>query len=193
MVNIGLSARTTCRISNGSGPCTRHPRMGRRGIDVYVNGNYIAAMLDPGPPTHSDSDGIVNYTISQLAGEFSVTARTLRHYEEQGIVRPRRVGQRRLYSRRDRGRLRLALQGRRIGFALAEIREMLDLYDLKDGQETQLRISLEKFRERVAGLKKQRREIDIVIGELQKTCTIVETMLKARTGPEGNGNTGGAA
>jgi len=149
-------------------------------------------MLDPGTSTPSDREGIVNYTISQLADEFCVTARTLRHYEEHGIVCPRRAGQRRLYSRRDRGRLQLALQGRRVGFALAEIREMLDLYDLRDGQETQLRISLEKFRERVDGLKAQRREIDSVIGELQKSCTIVEAKLKAKTLPGGSGQNEGA-
>ncbi len=162
-------------------------------IDVYVNGNYADRMPDPHTPAPSDRESIVIYSISQLADEFGVTARTLRHYEEQGIVCPRRVGQRRLYSRRDRGRLRLALQGKRVGFALAEIREMLDLYDLKDGQETQLRISLDKFRERVSGLKNQRREIDIVIGELQKTCTIVESMLKSRTMAGENGKAGDMA
>ncbi|VAW13445.1 Predicted transcriptional regulator LiuR of leucine degradation pathway, MerR family [hydrothermal vent metagenome] len=147
-------------------------------MDVYVNVNYAGAMSAPGTPTHGNTNGAVFFTISQLADEFGITARTLRHYEDQGIVSPRRSGQRRLYGRRDRARLRLALQGRRVGFTLAEIREMLDLYTLRDGQETHLRISLEKFRERVSRLKNQRREIDIVIAELQKTCTIVEAMLK---------------
>ena len=135
-------------------------------------------MDEPRAPTSTDADGAVCFTISRLADEFGVTARTLRHYEDQGIVSPRRAGQRRIYSRRDRGRLRLALQGKRVGFSLAEIREMLDLYDLKDGRETQLLTSLEKFRERVAELKSQRREIDAVIHELQKTCAIAEAMLK---------------
>jgi DNA-binding transcriptional MerR regulator len=131
------------------------------------------------------------YTISELAGEFGVTARTLRHYEAEGILSPGRDGQKRLYSRRDRGRLRLALQGRRVGFSLAGIREMLDLYDLKDGGEAQLHFSLERFRERIGQLEDQRREIDIAIAELTKTCDIVEGLLRARPCEQGRNNLGG--
>ena len=123
------------------------------------------------------------YTIGELAGEFGVSTRTLRHYEEQGIVAPQRKGQRRIYSRRDRGRLRLALQGKRVGFSLAEIREMLDLYDLKDGQVAQLRFARARFGERIADLVAQRREIDIAVAELEKVRGIVDGMLgKAETG-----------
>lgn len=118
-----------------------------------------------------------SFTISQLAHEFDVTPRTLRHYEEEGLISPRRKGQRRIYSRRDRGRLRLTLQGKRVGFSLAEIREMLDLYDLKDGQETQMAFSLERFRERIVGLQNQRKEIDATIAELEQNCRKIEGML----------------
>jgi len=125
------------------------------------------------------------YTITELANEFGVTARTLRHYEERGIVSPRRAGQKRLYSRRDRGRMRLALQGKRVGFSLAEICELLDLYDIKDGQETQMRNCLKRFRERVADLEAQRREIDGLIAELNQACGKAEAKLFS-------GNVGGS-
>ena len=78
------------------------------------------------------------FTIRDLVKECGVTARTLRFYEEKGLLSPRRHGQDRLYSRRDRARLKYVLMGKRVGFSLDEVREMLDLYDLGDGQETQL-------------------------------------------------------
>jgi len=125
----------------------------------------------------SGGSGAASFTISQLALEFDITPRTLRHYEEAGLICPRRKGQRRIYSRRDRGRLRLALQGKRVGFSLAEIREMLDLYDLRDGQETQMKVSLVRFRECISRLQTQRREIDATIAELEQSCSKVEAML----------------
>lgn len=118
------------------------------------------------------------FTISDLAAEFSLTTRTLRFYEAKGLLAPTRRGQTRLYSRRDRGRLKLILQGKRVGFALDEIKEMLDLYDLKDGQTIQLRVSLSRFRERIGDLERQKTDIDEAIADLQRTCGIVEGMLK---------------
>ncbi|PLX44469.1 MAG: transcriptional regulator [Hyphomicrobiales bacterium] len=123
-----------------------------------------------------------SFTIGQLAREFDITARTLRFYEDKGLIAPRRRGRQRIYSRRDRARLKLILQGKRVGFALSEIKEMLDLYDLRDGQETQMRVSLQRFRERIAGLERQRHEIDQAIDDLNRTCTVIEDLLKERTG-----------
>ena len=74
------------------------------------------------------------FTIGDLAREFGVTLRTLRFYEDKDLIRPRRQGLNRLYGRRDRARLKLILLGKKVGFSLAEIKEMLELYDLRDGQ-----------------------------------------------------------
>src|SRR5215216_1369232 len=120
------------------------------------------------------------FTIRDLVNECSVTARTLRFYEEKGLLHPRRDGLERLYSRRDRARLKYVLMGKSVGFSLDEVREMLDLYDLGDGQETQLRVALSKFRERVARLERQKGDIDRVIEELRRAGETVESMLDRR-------------
>ena len=120
------------------------------------------------------------FTIRELARECGVTARTLRFYEEKGLLNPRRNGQERLYSRRDRARLKYVLMGRNVGFSLDEVREMLDLYDLGDGQETQLRVASAKFRDRIARLEHQRTEIDSVMEELRRASEQVERMLTDR-------------
>jgi DNA-binding transcriptional MerR regulator len=117
------------------------------------------------------------FTIRDLAQECGVTARTLRFYEEKGLLNPRRNGLDRLYSRRDRARLKYILMGRNVGFSLDEVREMLDLYDVGDGQETQLRVALAKFHERLAWLERQKADIERVMEELRSACGTVERML----------------
>ncbi len=117
------------------------------------------------------------FTISDLSCEFEVTTRTLRFYETKGLLQPRRRGQTRLYSRRDRARLKLILQGKRVGFSLTDIKEMLDLYDLKDGKATQLRVSLRRFKERISDLERQKIDVEEAITDLNRTCQIVEGML----------------
>ncbi len=117
------------------------------------------------------------FTITELRREFDVSARTLRFYEDKGLLTPHRDGQARIYGYRDRARLGLVLRGKRMGFSLAEIKEMLDLYNLKDGQVTQLEVSLEKSRERIASLHEQRNEIDDVISDLERACDVIEGML----------------
>ena len=92
------------------------------------------------------------YTIGELAREFDVTLRTLRFYEDKGLVNPRRDGATRIYTRRDRGRLKLVLMGKRVGFSLSQIREMLDLYDFRHGQVSQMRVAIERFNEQIAVL-----------------------------------------
>jgi len=120
------------------------------------------------------------YSITELRREFDVTARTLRFYEDKGLLSPLRDGQARIYSYRDRARLGLILRGKRMGFSLADIKEMLDLYNLKDGQVTQLEVSLAKSRERIGALRQQRREIDGTISDLERACEVIEGMLKER-------------
>ncbi len=117
------------------------------------------------------------FTIGDLAKEFDVSLRTLRFYEDKDLIHPRRDGVTRIYSRRDRARLKLVIMGKHVGFSLKEIKEMLDLYDLKDGQSTQLKVSLKRFNEQIALLEKQKRDVEQAIGELSQTVMIVEGML----------------
>ncbi len=118
-----------------------------------------------------------SYTIQRLAKEFGVTSRTLRFYETKGLLHPTRKGQSRVFSHRDRGRLKLILRGKRLGFSLAEIKEMLDLYNLGDGQVEQLRVTLDKVHRRIGELEQQRVDIDAALGELQEGCRQIESLL----------------
>src|ERR1051325_10761804 len=120
------------------------------------------------------------FTIRDLAREFSVSARTLRFYEEKGLINPSRRGEQRLYSRRDSARLAYVLAGKQVGFSLEEVREMLDLYDLGDGQVTQLKVALAKFGERIERLEKQKTDIDRVVAELTRASDAMKAKLIAR-------------
>ena len=120
------------------------------------------------------------YSITELCREFDVTPRTLRFYEQKGLLHPARRGWTRLFSYRDRARLQLILRGKKVGFALEEIKEMLDLYNLRDGQLTQLRIASTKMRERLEALRKQRVELEDAIADLERTVVVVDGMLKER-------------
>lgn len=120
------------------------------------------------------------YSITELCREFNVTPRTLRFYEQKGLLSPARRGWTRLFSYRDRARLQLVLRGKRVGFTLEEIKEMLDLYNLRDGQVTQLKVASVKMRERLEALRKQRLELEDAIADLERTCDIVDGMLRER-------------
>jgi DNA-binding transcriptional MerR regulator len=119
----------------------------------------------------------VTYSITQLAEEFGLTTRAIRFYEDKGLLSPERQGQSRIYHPRDRARLILIVRGKLVGLALSEIKEILSLYDLEDGCETQNRVAIEKFRRRIASLEKQRREIDLQISALQEGCNRLERQL----------------
>ena len=106
------------------------------------------------------------YTITDLAREFGVTTRTLRHYEDQGLVTPARDGINRIYSHRDRVRLKLALRGKRLGFSLSEIRELFQLYDLANDERRQLEEFAVKLERRRAQLEQQREDIEVMLNEI---------------------------
>lgn len=106
------------------------------------------------------------YTISELAQEFGVTTRTLRHYEDQGLVTPTRDGINRIYSHRDRVRLKLALRGKRLGFSLSELRELFRLYDLANDERRQLEEFAVKLERRRAQLEQQREDVEVMLNEI---------------------------
>ncbi len=131
-----------------------------------------------------DSTKKTQFSIGDLAKEFDCTLRTLRFYEDKGLLNPKRDGLNRVYTRRDRARLKLVLMGKRVGFSLTEIRDMLDLYDLRDGQVTQLRVALSRFNEQISVLENQRKDIEQAIEELSRTVEIVSGMLKHKEAEE---------
>lgn len=117
------------------------------------------------------------FSIRQLCREFGVTARALRFYEDKDLLHPGRRGQTRVYAARDRARLQLILQGKRVGFSLIEIREMLDLYDRKDGNAVQMAVSLKKFRRQLEALTRQREDLEAAIKTLSAGCNWLEHRL----------------
>ena len=106
------------------------------------------------------------YTITELATEFDVTTRTIRHYEDEGLLTPRREGTNRLFSNRDRVRLKLALRGKRLGFSLAEIRELFNLYDLARDEKQQMEEFMTKLARRREMLEQQREDIEVMLNEI---------------------------
>ncbi|MGB3553463.1 MAG: MerR family DNA-binding transcriptional regulator [Jannaschia sp.] len=107
-------------------------------------------------------------TIREMCDAFDVTPRTLRFYEAKELLAPKREGQKRLFTRRDRARLKLILRGKRFGFSLEEIRQLLDLYDLGDGQFRQLSRAHDVGRERLAEMTTQRDELTAAVADLEE-------------------------
>ncbi len=122
-------------------------------------------------------------TIREMCDAFEVTPRTLRFYEAKELLFPIREGQKRLFTRRDRARLKLILRGKRFGFSLEEIRQLLDLYDMGDQQQTQLTRSVEIARERLADLVTQREELNEAIADLTDQLKWGEEMVASMHNP----------
>ena len=136
-------------------------------------------------PAPRDSARI--YSIAELAREFGITARTMRFYEDEGLIKPRRQGLTRLYSAHDRVRLGWILRGKRLGFSLAEIKELLDLYQVDRTGVQQLRELLRRSRLHITDLERKRRDLDAHINEFRDVETQVATELKQRgVDPEGD-------
>src|SRR4051812_5146234 len=115
-----------------------------------------------------DDSGAEAWTITELAEEFGVTLRTLRHYEDVGLISPERRGSARLFHTRDRIRLQLILRGKRLGFSLPEIRTIVNMYDEQPGEAGQLHYLLDQIEGRRTGLEQLRRGIDETRGERER-------------------------
>ena len=109
----------------------------------------------------------ITYSISELAHEFDVTPRTIRYYEDEGLLTPLREGQTRIYSHRDKIRLKLTLRGKRLGFSLAEIRELFDMYDTDKSSKTQLHSMIQLIEAKRGALRQQLEDIQMVMAELE--------------------------
>lgn len=114
------------------------------------------------------------FSITDLSEEFGVTARALRFYEDEGLIAPARRGTQRLYSHRDRARLAWILRGKRVGFSLSAIREMIDLYDAGDGRRHQRQVAIERCQDRIALLEAQKQDIDAAVAELNEFVAVLK-------------------
>ena len=120
------------------------------------------------------------FSIGEMCDEFGVTARALRFYEDEELISPERRGTARLYTERDRARLAWILRGKRVGLSLADIKELLDLYDLGDGRKTQRLKTVERCQEQVDKLQRQRIDIDATIKELEGFIALVKNLDQER-------------
>jgi DNA-binding transcriptional MerR regulator len=127
----------------------------------------------------STSTQEATYTIAELAREFELTPRAIRYYEDQGLITPARAGVQRVYTKRDRTRLKLTLRGKRLGLSLAEIRELIDMYDSAP-ESSQLARLLEVLARQRAKLAQQREDIEAVLGELDTFEAQCRTLLLAK-------------
>lgn len=117
------------------------------------------------PPSLPDKE--ITYSISELAHEFDITPRTIRYYEDEGLITPTREGQTRIYSHKDKIRLKLTLRGKRLGFSLAEIRELFDMYDTDRSSKTQLHSMIQLINAKRQSLHQQLEDIQMVMAELE--------------------------
>ncbi len=120
-------------------------------------------------------------TIRQMCDTYDVTPRTLRFYEAKELLFPIREGQKRLFTKRDRARLKLILRGKRFGFSLEEIRQLLDLYHMGDQQQTQIARTYEIARARLADMEAQREELNEAIDDLKDQLKWGEKMIASMT------------
>ena len=122
-----------------------------------------------------------SYSISELASEFDVTARSIRFYEDQGLISPVRKNTHRIFNERDRVRLKLILRGKRLGFSLVEIQEIFDLYDSEPGEEAQLQYLITSIDSKREILQRQREDIDAVLAEMDVVEKRIKESLKQKT------------
>ena len=144
--------------------CRRHGNAAGPALDSGAVDVYVMRMTDAG----NEDDQQALFTLGELVEALDLTPRAIRFYEAKGLIQPKRIGERRVFDRRDRARLMLILRGKRLGFSLKEIAEYLRLYEAGSGQCEQLRLLLARVRERLARLERQRQDLELTIGELQE-------------------------
>jgi DNA-binding transcriptional MerR regulator len=120
------------------------------------------------------------YTIRQLTRELRVTARTLRFYEDEGMISPSRRGSQRLYNSHDRARLIIILRGRRLGFSVAEMREVARMYDYKDGDPEQMRMARRKFESRIRQLTEKKLDLEQALRQLRGCVAEIDDALEGK-------------
>lgn len=126
-----------------------------------------------------DSSDNTTFSIGELAKEFDITTRSIRFYEDQGLITPTRKGQTRIYSQRDRVRLKLILRGKRLGFSLAETGRIFELYDADRTSATQLKLMLDIIAQKKADLHQQLDDIKVVLMELNNLEESCQTTLSS--------------
>ena len=142
-------------------------------------------------PAHQAANEPVRlYSIGDLCAEFELSHRAIRFYEDRGLLSPQRIGGNRIYSARDRARLELILRGKRLGFALADIKELLELYDSDPDHLEQLRATLTKGRARIAELERQQQEIVLTVKELREIGGYIEERIRQKEAARAAGRKG---
>ena len=119
-----------------------------------------------------------NYSISELSEEFDITPRTLRYYEDQSLISPKRQGQSRIYSAADRARLIWILRGKRVGFSITDIREVLDMHYREGGKVAQCKATISACKDRIVTLEQQKKDIDETLEDLTRLIDTVTTFMK---------------
>jgi len=157
------------------------PPAPRRSNARAKNSGLANSQAATGAPTSVDVP-VTRYSISDLAREFALTTRAIRFYEDEGLLAPLRQGQARLYTERERTRIKLILRGKRLGLSLSEIRELFDLYAATRNERPQLSKFLDILANRRAMLQQQREDIDAVLGEI----AILERACRKRLKPDGD-------
>ena len=130
-----------------------------------MSGSLALIWSDTASGPNAETDN-TEFSINELAKEFALTTRAIRFYEGEGLLSPQRAGQRRVYAERERVRIKLILRGKRLGLALAEIRELLDLYEVSHNERAQLSKFLTMLADRRARLLQQKEDIDAVLAEI---------------------------
>lgn len=145
-------------------------------MNMIASGEAARAFADA-----SELDGDEGLTrIGDMAKSYGVTLRTLRFYEDKGLLNPKREGSTRLYTHRDRARLKLILLGRKVGFTLRDVKQMIDLYDPSGTNSKQLKVTLDKSEKQMVRLVKQRETIEEAIADLGAAMDSVRSLLAAR-------------
>lgn len=156
-------------------------------IDVYVNVSHrMPAKALPKPASATTPR---TYTITELAQEFDITARAIRFYEDVGLLAPQRAGRNRVYTQRDRTRLKLTLRGKRLGLSLLEIRQLVEMYDSPSDTRQQLSAFLAVLAEHRRQLEQQREDIEITLAEIAQHEERCRALLAPKRGKAAKNNT----